>query len=441
MNKQKIWIFDFDESIIRTHTHSLGYINEENIESLKELDDVDFMNTFFGVDEEEYRLFLTVVLQIVNNNDIIYIASFCNKSIIIEIVHRYFKILKFDFLIGFFGENNIVTGKVMDNKNDMIVSIVNSLSIDLSDDIVYIDDNLNNIMEAKTLGITTYYIDNEYRNPIGIHYIDFMKLGLLPHRKLLYDTNNKNNTMTKIINGKYYSNKEAEIAKDVDLLTLENHSDHPFGTYSLESKNGDQRIYHHYNTTMLWFWVKKNKTDPLTGVKIPKNIIERIKFYNKIQSKTDKISYSCISDYFNDFINDLKDGIFCNELYYPHVFVTIESMIGLFNDTFGTTMTCRQQTEEILNDRLNGTWLLRQSSLIGDADNYTFVVSIKQYDNIIHNAYIMRKGYGIGILNNVNRGTVIANLDIDFDYKTLYGLLKTFDWKMSIYFNTNNNKV
>ena len=50
----------------------------------------------------------------------------------------------------------------------------------------------------------------------------------------------------------------------------------------------------------------------------------------------------------------------------------------------------------------------------------------------------MRKGYGIGILSNVDRGTVVSNLDIEFNYKTLYNLLKIFNWRMSIYFNMDN---
>lgn len=415
LSNKKLLILSFEQTIIRTRIQSIDKL------SIQTMDDTSFMNTFFGEIEEDYRLFLTVMINI-ESDHILVIKSSIDSDIVLAIIKKYLSILKFETMIDKFTYN------IFQDSKNTIRCIIKKFKLEISSDVILIDSNRSHITRAKKLGITTCFIDNNYRRPIGIYYNDFVYLQLLPMRASLDESN------SKILCGFYTTNKANEIKTEPDIITFDTHSDHPFGTYALASKV-NKKIWNNYNTDTLCKWINSNPSNPLTREKLSTSIINRINFYNQIQQLTPFITYLNTNEYFYTFMNNLQNGIYADDLSL-HAFITVDLMLEFFTKTFGTVFSPRNKVNDILLNKPNGTWILRPSSLIGDSENFAFVISVCSETNIIHTAYILRKGHGICRVY-ADRGTVISEVDQKFNFKTLYEILLGYGWEKSIYFNSN----
>ena len=447
---KKLWIFNFSNTIIRTYINFSGYFGEITIDYIETLDDLPFLNLFFGNDDEDYRLFLTMISKI-NSCDFCGIVSMENTTndIIIAIVNKYFRILKFPNLIDKFNKENVIvpicmeiSGKHKISKTDMIVKLANYYNMDISKNIMVVDCDIESINGANELGVATYHIDNNYRNPYGLYYNDCVKMGLLPFRRSLNDKENDNAKMEiiKFCSGPYMYNKFDELDDEDDIFTSDLHSQHPFGTFALVSKSSNAMVYKNFDTFALEEWININPINPLTRELLPQWIINRIKFYNEIQKQTKDMNYENLNNHFDNFMHNLQNGIQLNNSIEPHVFITVDCMINLYTKTFGFSLASRNQSEEILKNENENVWLVRNSSQVGDMNNHTFVVSMKTKKIIRHTPYVMRKGCGIAKLDVFSRCAVISNLELVFEHKTVYELLALYDWAKCIYFNAGNNK-
>jgi phosphoglycolate phosphatase-like HAD superfamily hydrolase len=171
----KLWIWDFDDTLIDTTTYFIKSMEPEDIRkrSIEELDR----------EVPNWRYFKNVVIYLVSSGYKVGIASFG----IYEIIRAYMDLI-FGFNQQYFTRSNIMASckeermrreyVMPTNKNTYIRELMNFYKIQSYDSVVLIDDSATNISAAAAVGMMTVQVGGRNKNELG-SYIEFFNEDLM----------------------------------------------------------------------------------------------------------------------------------------------------------------------------------------------------------------------------------------------------------------------
>ncbi len=200
---------------------------------------------------------------------------------------------------------------------------------------------------------------------------------------------------------------------------------HPRATITLRKTNNEP---HPYNlNTIIDIITKGNGCDPLTRIPFPPIVSERVFLYQR-----------CIQLFPDYNINMLDTNVLFRRwlsTYYPNsftlqeiekiriearCFLQAEDLVSLFKTYLGkANMENRKQAEKELENKPDGYWLLRNSSLIDSKWNKAFALSIKiSNKKYKHIAIVHKIGEGLCFnCNSLSRGSGAEHI---LTYETIY---------------------
>lgn len=171
----KLWVWDFDDTLIDTTTYFIKSMEPEDIRrrSQKELDK----------EIPNWRYFKRVVIYLLSSGYKVGIASFG----IYEIIHAYMDLI-FGFNQQYFIRSNIMASckdermrkeyVMPTNKNTYIRELMNFYNIQSYDSVVLIDDSAANISAAAAAGMMTMQVGGRNKNELG-SYVEFFNEDLM----------------------------------------------------------------------------------------------------------------------------------------------------------------------------------------------------------------------------------------------------------------------
>ena len=177
----KLYIFDFDNTLISCDCTHQGYYTIEGFHNLSKLSDIEFMDTFFPNRDLIFNLFNYII----KNDSSLAIASFGHKMVIFYILNRYWEIMSHNNILTLI-DNNIILGiedveiiKPDIRKNEMLEKLMKHYNIIDKSLVLFIDDNINNINIANSNHYKSYWINNSIRYVNGINNQDLINNDIM----------------------------------------------------------------------------------------------------------------------------------------------------------------------------------------------------------------------------------------------------------------------